>query len=208
MVQLWASRSSQPGPISLILSVETPHDLDIAQVSLQRLMGAPPNRTLSNQRISYLIYLKGSAGEQPNAYLNLARLISQTNHLILFPRLLLELHPTVVYPHFRNFTHLHSRSTPIILTASRKDSVFPFSPFSPLMVRRDDPTWCDERFDFLESPSVAWEECLWQFWITKHGRVQPTLSKNPWKTAPNTNRTTVRQASFKTPKPPSEPYPQ
>jgi len=157
-------------------------------------MEAPSNGTLPNPRISYLVYLKSSTGEQPNAYLNLARLISQTHHVVLFPKLFPELRPTTTYSHFHNVTYLHSRNPPAVLTANRKISGFPFSPFSPLMVRRDDTTWCDERFDFLDSPSVAWEECLWQFWITKHGSLQPIASKEPWKTMADVNRTTVRRA--------------
>jgi len=156
-------------------------------------MEAPSNATRPTPRISYLVYLKGSTGEQPNAYLNLARLVSQTNHIVLFPEPLLELHPAVTYSHFRNTTH-SSRDTPVVLTASRKNFEFPFSPFSPLMVHRDDTTWCDERFDFLESPSAAWEECLWQFWVTKHGGLQSIVSKVPWKTVTGINRKTVRRA--------------
>ena len=157
-------------------------------------MEAPSNGSLPNPRISYLVYSKGSTGEQPNAYLNLARLISQTNRVVLFPTPLPELHPAITYPHFYNATHLQSRDTPVVLTASRKATGFPFSPFSPLMVHRDDTAWCDERFDFLGSPSVAWEECLWQFWITKHGRLQPIASQHPWKTVPEVDQTTVRRA--------------
>jgi len=185
----------QLGPVSLILSVDSPRDLDIAQISLKRLLEAPSNGTLQNPRVSYLVYLKGSAGERPNAYLNFARLVSQTNHAVLFPKPLLELNPTVTYSYFYNATHLHTRNAPVVLTASRRHSEFPFSPFSPLMIHRDDPTWCDERFDFLNSPPIAWEECLWQFWITKHGGIQPIASKNPWKAALDVNRTTVRRAS-------------
>ncbi|KAF9793383.1 hypothetical protein BJ322DRAFT_997097, partial [Thelephora terrestris] len=180
-----------PGPISLILSVDTSHDLDVAQLSLQRLMEAPSNGPPSDRAISYLIYLKGSAGDQPNAYLNFARLGSQTKHVVLFPKLLPELRPALTYSHFFNSTHLNSRDTPVVLTAGRKYSGFPFSPFSPLMVQRDDTTWCDERFDFLESPSVAWEECLWQFWITKHGGLQSVISKDAWKATRNSSRATV-----------------
>ena len=187
---------SQLGPVSLIISVDNPRDLEMAQLSLERLTEAPSNDTLPVPRISYLVYLKGSSRERPNAYLNFARLISQTNHIILFPKLLLELHPALAYSHFRNFSHIHSRNTPVVLTASRKNAVFPFSPFSPLMVHLEDPTWCDERFDFLDSPSAAWEECLWQFWVTKHGGLRSIVSKNPWKTVPAANRTRVRRVSM------------
>jgi len=186
---------SQLGPVSLILSVDSSRDLEIAQISLKRLLEAPSNGTLQNPRVSYLVYLKGSAGERPNAYLNFARLVSQTNHAVLFPKPLLELNPTVTYSYFYNATHLHTRNAPVVLTASRRHSEFPFSPFSPLMIHRDDPTWCDERFDFLNSPPIAWEECLWQFWITKHGGIQPIASKNSWKAVLDVNRTTVRRAS-------------
>jgi len=164
-------------------------------MSFKLLVESPSNATLSNSRISYLVYLKNSPGDQPNAYLNLARLISQTNHLVLFPKPLLELHSAVAYSHFENATRLHSRNTPVVLTANRKHAGFPFSPFSPLMVHREDTTWCDERFDTLSSPSVSWEECLWQFWITKHGGIQPVISRSPWKTSLDANQTTVRLVS-------------
>ena len=154
-------------------------------------MEASSNGTLQNPWISYLVYLKGSTGEHPNAYLNLARLVSQTDQVVLFPKLLPELDPTTTYSHFRNATHFHSRNTPVVLTAGRKHTGFPFSPFSPLMVHRGDTTWCDERFDFLDSPSVSWEECLWQFWITKHGGLQPITSKKPWRAVFDVNRTKV-----------------
>ena len=181
----------QPGPISLILSVDSPHDLDTAQLLLRRLIEAPSDSTLSNRQLSYVIYVKGSAGERSNAYLNLARLISQTNRVILFPKLLQELRPAITYSYFHNSTRAHPYDTTIVLTAGRKNSGFPFSPFSPLMVHRGDPTWCDERFDFLGSPSVAWEECLWQFWITKHGGLQPIVSKDSWGVVPDVGRKAV-----------------
>jgi hypothetical protein len=181
--------------------------MDVAQSLLQRLMEAPSNDTLSNQRISYLIYMKGSAGEQPNAYLNLARLVSQTDHIVLFPKLLPELDPAIAYSRLYNSTRLDSRNSPLVLTASRKNLVFPFSPFSPLMVHRDDTTWCDERFDFLDSPSIAWEECLWQFWITKHGGIRPIVSKDSWKAVGNANQTTVTRSVFRASRTPSELYP-
>lgn len=178
----------------MVLSIDNPHDLDVAQASLERLIETPSNGTLPKPQVSYLVYLKGSTGEQPNAYLNIARLVSQTNHAVLFPEPLPELRPTIAYSHFYNASHFHAQNTPVVLTASRKHSGFPFSPFSPLMVRRDDTTWCDERFDFLDAPSVAWEECLWQFWITKHGGIQRIALKDSWGTVPEVNRTTVRRA--------------
>ena len=183
----------QPGSISFILSVDQQRDLDVAQSLLQRLIETPSNSTLPNQRISYLIYLKGSAGEQPNAYLNLARLVSQTDHVVLFPKLVTELPPTAIYSDLYNST----RNAPAVLTSSWENSAFPFTPFSPLMVHRDDATWCDERFDFLGSPSVPWEECLWQFWVTKHRGVQTIVSKHPWKPAQNVNQTMVTFVVFR-----------
>ena len=115
----------QPGSISFILSVDRPRDLDVAQSLLQWLIETPSNGTLPNQRISYLIYLDGSAGEQPNAYLNLARLVSQTDHVDLFPKLLTELPPTVIYSGF----HKSTWNAPAVLTASGKFPAFPFTPF-------------------------------------------------------------------------------
>ena len=152
----------------------------------------PSNNTLPtpNPRISSLAHPKSSTGERPNAYLNLPRLVSETNHIVLFPKLLPELRPTITYSHFRNATHLHSRNTPAVLTASRKIYGFPFSPFSPLVVHRDDTMWCDERFDFFGSPSVAWEERFCQFWITKRGGLHSAASKDP----EGVDRMTVRRA--------------
>ena len=67
------------------------------------------------------------------------------------------------------------------------------------MVHRDDATWCGERFDFLSSPSVAWEECLWQFLVTKYGGVQTIVSEHPWKTVQNVNQTTATRAVLRAP---------
>ena len=58
-------------------------------------------------------------------YLSLACLVRQTNRVVLFPKLfLLELQASSG-DHFYTSTHILSRNTPDVLTASRKNSTFP-----------------------------------------------------------------------------------
>lgn len=57
-------------------------------------------------------------------YLDLARLISQTNYVVLFLKLLPELCSATTYSHFYNSTHMHSRKTSVVPTPSRKIRCF------------------------------------------------------------------------------------
>ena len=99
-------------------------------------------------RFTYLHVSKdgASAGEQPNPYLNITRLVLQTNHVVLFPKLVSELRPAVAYP----YTHDSTQSTPAVLTESEKLVVS----FHLFQSSHDDTTWYDEQPDFLGSPSV------------------------------------------------------
>ena len=137
--------------------------------------------TSSNSSLSlHLLHVRSSAQENPNAYINLARLFSETNQVVLFPHRLFNMDSLQAHSLFLDHTHSGHSSKPAVITASGHSS-FPFSPFSPILLRRDDSIWCDERFALSSSGAFDWEECLWQFWVTKHGAIQALpVSENSW----------------------------
>ncbi|KIK67317.1 hypothetical protein GYMLUDRAFT_69503 [Collybiopsis luxurians FD-317 M1] len=49
--------------------------------------------------------------------------------------------------------------------------VYPSPPLTPLLISRDHPRWCTERFTFSKSRISNWDECLWQFSLDGYGRI-------------------------------------
>ncbi|KAG2148521.1 hypothetical protein BD769DRAFT_1660051 [Suillus cothurnatus] len=49
---------------------------------------------------------------------------------------------------------------------------------SPVVLPKDYPTWCTERFSLFRSRSLDWEDCLWQLWLESAGEVKSTAVDN------------------------------
>ncbi|KAG2368335.1 hypothetical protein BDR07DRAFT_64009 [Suillus spraguei] len=49
---------------------------------------------------------------------------------------------------------------------------------SPVVLPKDYPTWCTERFSLFRSRSLDWEDCLWQLWLESAGEVKSTTVDN------------------------------
>lgn len=121
----------------------------------------------------HLLQVDGDAPENPNAYLNLARLLSPTSQIVLFPGNLSVIPPKTFYRSFFSTASPSARnitSKPTIFT-TRSQSSFPFSPFSPIMLHRDDPLWCTERSFLYVSREADWNDCLWQLWLEHFGEI-------------------------------------
>jgi hypothetical protein len=124
--------------------------------------------------------VKPSVQENPNAYINLARLFAETSRVVLFPRRLLNIDPPSAYALYQKHSHAGRRFKPVVMTMTGR-SAFPFSSFSPILLRRDDSVWCDERFALSSSGASDWQECLWQFWIANYGAVRAlSVSESSW----------------------------
>ncbi|PCH43527.1 hypothetical protein WOLCODRAFT_144554 [Wolfiporia cocos MD-104 SS10] len=175
----WAARWS--GPISLLM-VTTVEPASEEHENLLRKLSAQQNRsTLLNGTLTlHLAHLSPQTPDNPNAFLNLARLFSQTPRVALFPANLSTLPPKSLYKSLVSHSTVSSaaileptrpKHRPIILTA-RGQTGFPFSPMAPLVMGRDDPLWCTERFFPPTTREEDWEKCLWQVWLENFGDVE------------------------------------
>lgn len=162
------------GPVSLVLTTTTP--LQLPQQKILAL--AKKISKLSRSRIQndswlslHLVHVKPTEQENPNAYVNLARIFADTEQVALFPRVLFGTDAHAIHYLFEKYAHLEQEFKPAVVTTLTNTS-FPFAPFSPVLLHRNDSMWCDERFALWSSGSFDWEECLWQLWIVKHGAVK------------------------------------
>ena len=117
----------------------------------------------------------------PNAFLNIARLLSPSPRTVLFPGNLTSVPPESLYKTLlaqqpSSSSALTSpgrkrKRRPVVLTLKDHNSC-PFAPLAPLVMARDDSTWCTERFFAGMSRASDWEECLWQVWLANFGDVE------------------------------------
>ena len=123
--------------------------------------------TSANTTVSlHVLRLQNQAPSNPNAFLNLARLLAPTSTVVMFPGELGSVPP-------KSFARTLTSNTSATLAvySTRGRTAFPFSPYSPLLIGRDDPVWCNERFFPYISRSADWQECLWQVWLANFGNI-------------------------------------
>ncbi|PIL34169.1 hypothetical protein GSI_03880 [Ganoderma sinense ZZ0214-1] len=137
------------------------------------------NPSLRKTLVAHVLHLDRITENRPNAFLNLARLLSPCPRTVLFPGNLSYTPPKNLYKTLvgqQAFSssavagRMHKRK-PVVFTM-REYASFPFAPLAPVLVSRDDSTWCTERFFANVSRSVDWEECLWQVWLAHFGDVE------------------------------------
>jgi hypothetical protein len=116
----------------------------------------------------HVLHLAADTAESPNAFLNLARLFAQSHVLALFPGGLSVVPPKVFY---HAAASMVNSSKPVIFT-TRQRTVYPFASLSPMLLTRESPLWCTERFFLPTSRSMDWTECLWQLWLNSFGDVE------------------------------------
>ena len=170
------------GPLSLLVTTSAQpsspqqEKLTAKLAALQRKH--PP---LQKNLFVHFLHMETGMEVRPNAFLNLARLLAPSPRVVLFPGNLSVVPPKTLY---RTLLHQQPSSSsamapggrprkrrPGIMT-SRERTSFPFAPLAPLVLARDDATWCTERF-FADMPrSADWEECLWQVWLGNFGDLE------------------------------------
>ena len=153
------------GPISLLI-VTTTAPLSPARSTL--LTGL---RTIHLddplQRLSFhLLYIRPKASF-PNAFLNFARLLSETDFVVLFPDTLSTPPDSQLYTLLADKITQRSLKIPTVLsdTSNLSVSMLSSKPLQPLLIDRNHPLWCTERFFLSPSRASDWEECLWEFWL-------------------------------------------
>ncbi|GLB37515.1 hypothetical protein LshimejAT787_0405660 [Lyophyllum shimeji] len=104
-----------------------------------------------------------------NVYLNLARLFAPTAAVMLVPANLsyspLVSHKAIVSE------RLSARQLPLIVTDNPQNwSTFTALPvLPPLVIQRNHPVWCTERYFLRKTRASDWRACLWQFWVDSFG---------------------------------------
>lgn len=118
----------------------------------------------------HIIRVFSSSGGSANAYLNLARLLAPTNRVVLFPDGL----PSHLSNNLYSSIVLSTSPLPLVL-GNDDHGAYPFPPMSPVVLPKDYPTWCTERFSLFQSRSLDWEDCLWQLWLESSGKVKSAM---------------------------------
>ncbi|GBE81502.1 hypothetical protein SCP_0312310 [Sparassis crispa] len=177
----WATRWK--GPISLLLTTTAVPSSPEHEMLLRRLSALQTKSSLLNSTLSaHVLHLAPNTPDNPNAFLNLARLFAQTARVALFPGNFTTAPPKTLYASVLTQPTVSSAAMipppqarphaqrPVVLT-TRGQTGFPFSPLAPLVLNRDDPLWCTERFFPALSRAADWEECLWQVWLENFGDI-------------------------------------
>lgn len=118
---------------------------------------------------AHVLHLAPGTPANPNAFLNLARAFAQTPMVALFPGNL-SVVPSKTFQRSIASSSSFSADKPVIFSL-RGRATFPFTPLSPVLMDRDNPVWCTERFFPGLSRSADWTECLWQIWLESFGSV-------------------------------------
>ena len=175
------------GPISVLVTTAAPPQSRAHRVILSKLAEIHENAaTHPGKLVTHVLHLHPSTKPQPNAFLNIARLLSPSPHVVLFPGNITSAPPRNLY---RTLLAQHSPSafssalmSPLRSDRARKRRAtvltqrgrmsFPFSPGAPLVLARDDPVWCTERALGGVPREADWEQCLWQVWLASFGDLE------------------------------------
>ncbi|KAI1796414.1 hypothetical protein LXA43DRAFT_879998 [Ganoderma leucocontextum] len=174
----WAEKWT--GPMSLLITTTSTPDSSQHRTMLSMLAKVQSKSPLLRKTLSaHVLHIDPSLETRPNAFLNLARLLSPCPRAVLFPGNLSyappkNLYKTLIGQQTTSSSAMAGRirkRKPVVLTI-REHISFPFAPLAPLLISRDDSTWCTERFFTNVSRSADWEECIWQVWLAHLGDVE------------------------------------
>ncbi|KAJ6499200.1 hypothetical protein C8R45DRAFT_107750 [Mycena sanguinolenta] len=152
------------GPISLVMVTSTRLSSVSHQQLLQRLQTLRDHPSLSG--LSLHLFHQQSPAESPSAYLNLARLFSNSPTVMLFPANLSNVLPSNFYNTLSS--HIPHPPTKPLLITNAAPSVLSVPDLTPVILPRNYPIWCSERA-FLASRTSDWNDCMWQLWLEEYG---------------------------------------
>lgn len=134
---------------------------------LRRLRSQKEHLSLSG--ISVHLLQVDNDGGSPNSYLNIARLFSTTPLVMLVPANL-STPPSISYEVLNSQKLLPEHLPMIVSSVDQIWSSYSGLPgLSPLIIRRNHPVWCTDRFFINNARAADWKECLWQFWVGSFG---------------------------------------
>jgi len=155
-----------------------------------------------------MLHLDLGTPDAPNVFLNLARLFAPTQTLLLVPG-------TPEPPPLSSILSLsiaHIRDPVVVQAAGpghgtgiATDKRHPAATtvLSPLLIPRDHPLWCMERFAFVPAPAAPraadWDACLWQVQLETFGTAATnglTLLGWRWDIEPRPSESVLPSAPF------------
>jgi hypothetical protein len=165
-------RTGSTGPISLLVTTTNIHSSVPHQLLLKTLLNLEarlPYEIFQSLDV-HVLYIPPNSRDSPNAYINLARLVARTNHVLLFPGNLSMIPPPTM------FAALSSQSlygySHLLIMSGQNDTNFPFPALAPALMPRDHSVWCTERFFLSSSRDFDWDTCLWQLWLDSFGDIR------------------------------------
>jgi hypothetical protein len=156
----------------------------------------------------HILHLDLATPEAPNVFLNLARLFAPTYLVLLIPGTPPQPPPSSAISSF--FTE--QIREPVIVRAGAAglraavaaDKGRPTTPpvLAPVLIPRNHPLWCTERFAFVPAPvaerAADWDACLWQMQLEIFGGANtsgPTLLGWRWDVEPESVKPAFPSAS-------------
>jgi hypothetical protein len=155
------------GPVSLVVTTMSLSNA-VRQTLIQTITDLS-GRSLNSSLFLHLLHLDQATAENPNAFLNLARLFSPTYSVLLVPGNHSNAPWVGLHGALMSSPAMSSQVPAIIGNFSQAS--YPFKPLLPVLLPRDYPTWCTERFFPPLSRAADWDECLWQLWLETFGTI-------------------------------------
>jgi hypothetical protein len=179
------------GPISLVVLSRKPPPSNRAPLrpALAHLLRSP--KINASRLALHTLHLDPTTPDAPNVFLNLARLFAPTRTVLLVPGTPAppQIPPTTVWPFPVTGPVTIKDREYTAAPPKAPDKARPETPLAPVLIPRDHPLWCTERFAFVPaythtSPRAAdWEACLWQIKLETYGAAidnGPTLPGWRW----------------------------
>ncbi|KAJ8076571.1 hypothetical protein PM082_000994 [Marasmius tenuissimus] len=154
------------GPISLVVTTRSEVTSSELERTLTTVKRKSPGLSLHLLRIKSPL-----KSHSPNALLNLARLLTSTPYVLLVPNGLSAYFSQDLRDALKT-KHDGASLSPFVIVQPTTKLSFPLPRYAPLLVPRDFPSWCTERFFYLTDRAKSWNECLWQLWLESDGKMR------------------------------------
>ncbi|TCD62800.1 hypothetical protein EIP91_006393 [Steccherinum ochraceum] len=165
--------SKWPGLVSLLVVTTAETDSPEFTKLYEKISGIRTHLSRVDWLSLHVLQVSPQTPNNPNAFLNLARVLSPTPRVVLFPGNLSVIPPKALYRSYFSDVSSSAKNTshrPMIFT-SRGQTTYPFAALAPVVLNRDDPLWCTERFFPFVSRESDWAECMWQIWLEHLGDI-------------------------------------
>ncbi|KAK0212737.1 hypothetical protein DFS33DRAFT_1284232 [Desarmillaria ectypa] len=157
------------GPVSLVITTNSAPSAPAYKNLLHRLSAIKTLPSLAYFSV-HILQTNNQGSLSPNVFLNIGRLFAPTDTVMIVPAEISLVTPSAMLYHSVSEHLSHRSQIPAVLTIA-KEIAFPVASFSPLVLPKNYPVWCTDRFFLMSSSSSDWDVCLWQFWLEQQGRI-------------------------------------